>query len=230
MTSASISITHPKTALPTCTPNLMPFHVDYSGPAPISTYFRVKVPIEEMNPEAKGSGFQNRNGSWQSQMSAAFRGRVLRGLEVKLPEGYSGMVLRSDASTSDTNIKSSQSARQTKSKASARDTKKGRTSRRGYKKANTIDADEDVECSELQDEDSLSVSAEAINGTLKMRMLKPSAAFSSMVVWNPDVPVDESRDEYIRALNEWVSVAAEVSPTLCFLSHLSQHLFPGPSH
>jgi len=28
--------------LPTCIPNLMPFHIDYSGPAPISTYFRVE--------------------------------------------------------------------------------------------------------------------------------------------------------------------------------------------
>ncbi|KAG1807010.1 ribonuclease H2 non-catalytic subunit-domain-containing protein [Suillus subaureus] len=28
--------------LPECSPNLMPFHISHSGPAPISTYFRVK--------------------------------------------------------------------------------------------------------------------------------------------------------------------------------------------
>ncbi|KAJ4473152.1 ribonuclease H2, subunit C [Lentinula aciculospora] len=28
-------------ALPSCTPYLMPFHIGYSGPAPVSTYFRV---------------------------------------------------------------------------------------------------------------------------------------------------------------------------------------------
>ncbi|KAG1808845.1 ribonuclease H2, subunit C [Suillus variegatus] len=28
--------------LPECAPNLMPFHISHSGPAPISTYFRVK--------------------------------------------------------------------------------------------------------------------------------------------------------------------------------------------
>ncbi|KAJ3860114.1 ribonuclease H2, subunit C [Lentinula novae-zelandiae] len=29
-------------ALPQCTPYLMPFHIDYTGPAPVSTYFRVE--------------------------------------------------------------------------------------------------------------------------------------------------------------------------------------------
>lgn len=40
--SSSIVIARAEEPLPTCTPHLMPFHIDYSGPAPISTYFRVK--------------------------------------------------------------------------------------------------------------------------------------------------------------------------------------------
>lgn len=37
-----IVIARAEDPLPVCTPYLMPFHIDYSGPAPISTYFRVK--------------------------------------------------------------------------------------------------------------------------------------------------------------------------------------------
>lgn len=40
--TSSIAIARAEEPLPTCTPYLMPFHIDYTGPAPISTYFRVK--------------------------------------------------------------------------------------------------------------------------------------------------------------------------------------------
>ncbi|KAI5995649.1 ribonuclease H2, subunit C [Pisolithus albus] len=36
----SLEISSPSRALPTSLPNLMPFHIEYSGPAPISRYFR----------------------------------------------------------------------------------------------------------------------------------------------------------------------------------------------
>ena len=32
----------PATPIPACSPNLMPFHIQYSSPAPVSTHFRVK--------------------------------------------------------------------------------------------------------------------------------------------------------------------------------------------
>lgn len=35
----SLEISSPSRALPTSSPNLMPFHIEYSGPAPISRYF-----------------------------------------------------------------------------------------------------------------------------------------------------------------------------------------------
>jgi len=38
-----------------------------------------------------------------------------------------------------------------------------------------------------------------------------ASTFSSFVVWNPDIPVDEGRDEYIRSLNEWIKLSAMVS-------------------
>ncbi|KIK45555.1 hypothetical protein CY34DRAFT_801486 [Suillus luteus UH-Slu-Lm8-n1] len=36
--------------LPECSPNLMPFHISHSGPAPISTYFRVKPSPSSLHP------------------------------------------------------------------------------------------------------------------------------------------------------------------------------------
>jgi len=37
-----IELAAAKGPIPTCSPNLMPFHIQYSGPAPVSTYFRVR--------------------------------------------------------------------------------------------------------------------------------------------------------------------------------------------
>lgn len=36
------------------------------------------------------------------------------------------------------------------------------------------------------------------------RTLTPQAFFPSLTLWNPDGPVDEGRDEYCRALGEWM--------------------------
>ncbi|CUA75661.1 hypothetical protein RSOLAG22IIIB_05994 [Rhizoctonia solani] len=56
------------------TPQLLPLHIDYDGPAPVETYFQV---------------IKDSNGS----QVASFRGRALHGLNLSLPEGYSGAVL-----------------------------------------------------------------------------------------------------------------------------------------
>ena len=42
MSCPTIQIVPAQNSLPRCSPNLMPFHLNYSGIAPISTYFRVK--------------------------------------------------------------------------------------------------------------------------------------------------------------------------------------------
>ncbi len=42
------------------------------------------------------------------------------------------------------------------------------------------------------------------------KVLKASHIFSSLVIWNPDILVDQGKDEYTRALTEWTAVAAEV--------------------
>ena len=41
--------------------------------------------------------------------------------------------------------------------------------------------------------------------------LEVTGTFREFVLWNSDVLVDEGRDEYLRAIREWVNIAAEVS-------------------
>lgn len=55
------------------TPQLLPLHLDHDGPAPVDTYFHVT---------------KDSNGT----QTAAFRGRAMYGLNLALPEGYSGAV------------------------------------------------------------------------------------------------------------------------------------------
>ena len=41
-----------------------------------------------------------------------------------------------------------------------------------------------------------------------------TGTFTEFMLWNADAPVDEGRDEYLRAIHEWVNIAAEVGVTL----------------
>ncbi|CAE6467859.1 unnamed protein product [Rhizoctonia solani] len=56
------------------TPQLLPLHIDYDGPAPVDTYFH---PAKDSN----------------GTHIAAFRGRTLCGVDLPLPAGYTGAVL-----------------------------------------------------------------------------------------------------------------------------------------
>ena len=41
-----------------------------------------------------------------------------------------------------------------------------------------------------------------------------TGTFKEFMLWNADAPVDEGRDEYLRAIHEWVNIAAEVGVTI----------------
>jgi hypothetical protein len=65
--------------------HLLPFHVSYSGPAKIKNYF---IPRDIDNDD---------NVDTETLKKAYFRGRLLVGLQVDLPIGYSGHVWKSNA-------------------------------------------------------------------------------------------------------------------------------------
>ncbi|KAI8996504.1 ribonuclease H2, subunit C [Trametes punicea] len=251
-TSGALKIASSEGPLPTATPHLMPFHIAYSGAAPISTYFRVRPAPEptygrEARTPTTEDVFSDSQASSDSQatiiadsqaptsassamltsslstlvnvdsqtetpcvsssdskcrhFTAAFRGRSLHGLKVDLPEGYAGIVLRAPVdhkgkavAPSSRTVEEQEWNTRSASKAS------GRTTRR--KKRAEEDAGEDFR-------DANATDLEALNGG-PVRVLRPEARFSSFVLWHPDIPVDEGRDEYLRSLTEWTRLAAEI--------------------
>ena len=265
--AASTMIAHCPMAPPVRVPHLMPFHIQYSGPAPMSTYFRIqptpspesppcfppsavveirlgssstavespeeseKTPAvstvvtatEEIKTETDSDTKQpsaqplrpgpiERLSRSAKRFISSFRGRTVHGVEVPLPKGYSGLVLRGDAE--------GRTQTTTSSKAKRRP---ARILRR--QAPEEVTEDDDMEGILPPEEDR------------PVRVLKPSARFDSFVLWHPDIPVDEEMDEYLRSLSEWVNIASEVRlirpitlPRLC-LTTLDQihHSEPFPT-
>lgn len=219
----------------------MPFHIQYSGSAPVSTYFRIHpASLPESHPcpppsvvvEAqlvstastedkedtptvtavatatalatttssltdpviklpssqplRPGPIERLSGSAKRFISS-FRGRTVHGVEVPLPKGYSGLVLRGDAE--------GRTQSTTGSKAKRRPARKPRS----QLPEEVPEDDKDMEGTLPPEEER------------PVRILKPSARFDSFVLWHPDIPVDEEMDEYLRSLSEWVNIASEVS-------------------
>ncbi|KAI0714135.1 ribonuclease H2, subunit C [Cerioporus squamosus] len=237
----------PAHALPDATPNLMPFHIGYSGPAPISTYFRIRSspsptfgrearpppkPLLSLSPEAQESSdsqatlVESVQGSSSSVTTvgsatavdtnlatgegdaavgssdsrhyvASFRGREMHGMLVDLPDGYAGIVLRAPDDK-----KGKGAASDSRKRDEEKPVSKGRTTRRSKRAQEEVK----VEDEEMDAADILGTASE--EGST--RVLEPVSTFSSFLLWNPDIPVNEGRDEYVRSLAEWTRLAAEI--------------------
>lgn len=161
----------PAAGVKTCEPNLMPFHISYTGPALISTFMDVKPAKEQElgtpaqqesaaegikastdeakdavgdgsvedkkeeeaeNADAPSMTVATTDGPVDTQASSSsnrtvstFRGRVIQGLKVDLPEGYRGLVLQAPPAhaTSSGPSSSTATAAQSFSKASSSNSK-----------------------------------------------------------------------------------------------------------
>ena len=180
----------------------MPFRINYSGPAPISTFFRpreadtlqaIAEKATEVPDTALITSVSPKLNSGKRFISA-FRGRVVQGLEIVLPHGYKGLVLRNELPS-----KVSRPVR--------KDRKKTRSTRRK------------MECEDQEDEDGTEQASETETSEA-VRELVPSHTFESFILWNPDRHVDEGQDEYIRTLKEWTALAAEVC---CVITEIEDH-------
>ena len=227
----SIQLVAPeKGSLPERTPNLMPFNIKYTGTAPVSTYFRPKPPpAQTVPPTDVASGSQegtsqlstitdttnpaesNTNPAKtldampkEEPLVAAFRGRTIRGTRVSVPDGYIGVVLVGT------------DANKTKQRSPSPLPLGRRLSRRSGR---VIHVDEDDEPQDVDMDDvgeDADVDGQGEEGETPARTLSLASVFSSFMVWNPDIPVDEGRNEYIRSLNEWTKLSAMVSHAINF--------------
>jgi len=236
----------------------MPFHIDYSGQAPISNYLCIEAanatvgapsiqeltvaPAPEDNtprvdatetasqpkkaddtpadaiPEEQSSETSpwiptvaKRVTDATTRFISSFRGRTIQGLKVDLPEGYGGLVLRADAVGG---TKTEKPVSKFTAKAMGKQKAANAPTRRATRSAARAEADaDDVEVnSEAMDvdvnDDMVNLEEEDVQRTV--RTLVPSSQFSSFILWHPDNPVDETRDEYFRSLKEWTRLAHEI--------------------
>lgn len=199
-------------ALPSCSPQLMPFHINFTGQAPITTFFRVRDAPSTL-PEATTPPKLDTRFSLKKRLLATFRGRTIHGLEVPIPRGYNGIILQSEG------LKDSSSSSSVAQKIPV-DRKRGGL--RSLRKARIVaETDENMrkENISLHSEGSGGGTPEEL-GPLPAKILTPSHVFSSLIVWNPDFSVDEGRDEFIQSLDEWISLSAEVRISLLFFSEV----------
>lgn len=210
-------------------PNLMPFHIDYTGSAPISTYFLAK----EMPPDTTTTNTPL--GSIKRAFSAAFRGRVMHGVSVMLPKGYSGLALHIDSNgrSSSEAIKVNNSSKRARNGSPNKSKKRVKeslvASSRSQRRTRSVRAQDELEDNAMETEDgSYAMMSEVIvedqaaqhhtqmtvESAPTSRFMTPVGAFNSINVWHQDMPLDEGRDEYIRALDEWTRLAQVVRPKL----------------
>jgi Ribonuclease H2 non-catalytic subunit (Ylr154p-like) len=245
-------------SLSECTPNLMPFHIDYSGPAPISTYFRCKdgpsrvgAPTSNVGNDPKHAeltpsladantttnvayveGVDNTEASSNPvhvspqenvpsasaepaadharRLKAAFRGRTVHGLQVDLPAGYGGIILRADSAAGSKVPVDAVKAKVTRAQKNAGASDKERT--RGNAMRSSAKA------MDMDDFDDFIPNGEDSAESDSSRRLQPTETFTSFVLWQPDYPVDEGKDEYCRSLTEWTRLVAQVRKTTVIAS------------
>ncbi|CAG8583811.1 1045_t:CDS:1 [Acaulospora colombiana] len=259
MTSkTTLSIPEGYKPIPSTEPSLMPFHIAYSGPAPISTYFLEKpftpgdhrstsiqkaakegssksldpfngsqTKVEETTDEKNSDAQQNPAQDKNEMFSAAFRGRRVIGQFVRVPEGFTGVILTGTGTPTvlqpNVNTKASVSkpaadtskstgrAAALKAKAAAKLKAKGKQLSLDDP-ADESQPPEDESRQEIPNEEKILSNNDNISrrNSVDERAFEITAKFQSFKLWNPDVPVDEGSDEYIRSLQEWMVLSSEV--------------------
>jgi hypothetical protein len=169
----------------------------------------------QTSPNGTGKTAQNsiESGAHGRHIST-FRGRIIHSLDIDLPEGYTGLVLRTEGQGTTTSAASSRDGRYGDN---ARTTVK-RVTRRSKAVVTRDEAGEvELEMSEkvVQRVEFMDLTEDIERDTeehLPTRALIPTARFSSFRLWNADIPADDGADEYARSLTEWIRLARHVCP------------------
>ncbi|KAJ7777367.1 ribonuclease H2, subunit C [Mycena metata] len=209
-------------SLPNASPNLMPFHIDHDGPAPISTYFLVEAakehvaqpppPAVEMEVDSEDASIKpaemedalpetaepHPDNSLARRVTEATT-RFIATFRGRIVQGLKVDLPSGYAGVIMTGESASASkvgAFKTKIKRAVKAKTTGRATRSVTR---ADDEDDEMDGDDLETPD-----------LKNARTLMPTAQFSSFVLWHPDIPVDPGRDEYLRSLIEWVHLANEI--------------------
>ncbi|KAE9396705.1 hypothetical protein BT96DRAFT_977347 [Gymnopus androsaceus JB14] len=175
----------------------MPFHIEYTESA--DEKLKVAQPASSEENGASSSGASSV--PTQPRFISAFRGRTVQGLQVDLPEGYTGVVLRSeDDGTAKGNGIKSKGKGLVNSKGKGKQQEEKRFTRRSARSRISEDEEMDVDHEEEGDEED--------KGPESTLNLTPSSQFKSFVLWHPDIPVDTGKDEYMSSMSEWIRISS----------------------
>ena len=187
---------------------------DRTSPPVMQTGDNEESGASQVPPNGTGETAQNR------RHISTFRGRIIHSLDIDLPEGYTGLVLRTEGEgISNTSAAPSRDGRYGDN---ARTTVK-RVTRRSKAIVTRDEAGEvELEMSErvVQRVEFMDLTEDIERDTeehLPTRALIPTARFSSFRLWNADIPADDGADEYCRSLTEWITLARHVCPNPIFM-------------
>lgn len=200
--------------------HLMPFSIDYTGPAPVDTFF-LSQPIDA------------ESGDGSSEAVSAFRGRRVYGTRLELPESYRlGFFCVQEETITDETEQEPAPSKQRK-QAKTRPVQPP-VPVRGSRFALDDEDEDEGEAYDVgvpfgepreplsEDDDYGDVSRLSTQLAPTKHSLRPVAdAGSSLWVWGPDGPIDAGDDAYIRTCNEWLQV---IAPSVC--AHLFSNAAP----
>ena len=196
--------------LPTCNPNLMPFHIKYTGPAAMSMFFHV----EKMKPEEeKGEGeeVKKEQNDKKEVEKEEEKEEEKNPVQDQKPPPKSTLLVSSETSNlKDTDKRFISSFRGRTIHGLNVDVPTGYTGLLLH----ADDDDPSPQCRRVlntpyDDDNDFDMDQE----TPLLRKLIPQSTFSSITLWHSDRAVDETRDDYYRTLTEWMTLSHEVSKT-----------------
>ncbi|KAF6767222.1 Ribonuclease H2, subunit C [Kalmanozyma brasiliensis GHG001] len=212
-----ISITFGTADLPQCSANLMPFHIDYDGPAPVDSFLVRRSASDE-----------------EESFISAFRGRAVQSTPLPLPHGFVAKVVEvsqvagSSSGSSRGAAADSEAAQHRAEEDRERERKRRRIAHQApaQQQKFSMDSDEEDEDegqSPAEDEyEPAPPQEEAERAPAAVELTEQKAsegptihiepiaqvASDQLTIWGPDGPIDKGDDTFFRTIGEWYSVVA----------------------
>ena len=190
----------------------MPFHINYTGPAPVDTYFVLHQPRGnsfQFNEETRESDLET-----DSEATSSFRGRHMHGTRKLLPFGYKLGFFRITEEVQELGTLRNSRRKHPRLPAISVPVQTRKISLDDDDDMGTLDAVESefaeyhapvhapnlLYCAPDQDTET---------GSALVRTLHPIYnAATSFWAWGPDGPVDQGSDPFLRTWRDWVETIA----------------------
>lgn len=209
-------------SLPQCTANLMPFSIDYDGPAPIDAFLVQRR--ADPSSSSSGGGESVTGESVRDSFMSAFRGRAMQSTPLALPKGYVAKV----ACVAQVVERSSGGGGSGGGGAVAvgsgvdeaeREKKRRRTAKQPPARQQKFSMDSDDDDDDVHSIHAASPPPPQSTETQPAAGSTPPRAGATihitpiaqvhpnhLTVWGPDGPIDKGDDAFFRTIGEWYNV------------------------